>query len=56
MSGMIVCPECKGNGYLGDSKDEHKQQDCTNCKNQGEVMITDDMIWNTLQFTTGRKQ
>lgn len=56
MSGTVICPDCKGNGYLGDSKDEHKQQDCSNCKNQGELPITDDMIWATLQFTTGRKQ
>ena len=56
MSGTVICPDCKGNGYVGDSKNEDKQQDCTNCKNQGEVAITDDMIWETLQFTTGRKQ
>jgi len=56
MSGTVICPDCKGNGYVGDSKNEDKQKDCTNCKNQGEVVITDDMIWETLQFTTGRKQ
>ena len=56
MSGCVICPECKGNGYLGDSKKECEQKDCSNCKNQGEIPITDDMIWETLQFNTGRKQ
>ena len=56
MSGCVICPECKGNGYLGNSKQECEQKDCNNCKNQGEIPITDDMIWNTLQFNIGRKQ
>jgi DnaJ-class molecular chaperone len=56
MSGTVICPDCKGNGYMGDSKQECKQQNCNNCKNQGEIPITDDMIWETLQFNTGRKQ
>jgi len=56
MSGCVICPECKGNGYLGNSKQECEQKDCNNCKNQGEIPITDDMIWDTLQFNIGRKQ
>ncbi len=36
----IICPECKGNGYItinyqGDRKPHHK--DCIYCNNQGEL-------------------
>jgi len=36
----IICPECKGNGYVtvhyqGDKKPHH--EDCKYCNNQGEL-------------------
>tara|TARA_R110000824_G_scaffold142459_1_gene309529 strand:+ start:58 stop:225 length:168 start_codon:yes stop_codon:yes gene_type:complete len=55
MTGSIICPNCNGNGYVGNTKDEKQQDDCITCQNQGEIKITDDTIWNTLQFIT-RKQ
>jgi hypothetical protein len=55
MSGTIICPNCNGNGYVGNSKKEDQQDDCITCKNQGEIALTDETIWNTLQFIT-RKQ
>jgi DnaJ-class molecular chaperone len=55
MTGFMICPNCNGNGYVGNTKDEKKQDDCITCQNQGEIEITDDTIWNTLQFIT-RKQ
>jgi len=55
MSGSMICPSCKGNGYIGDSRKEDKQVDCIACNNLGEIEITDETIWNTLQFIT-RKQ
>ena len=55
MSGTIICPNCNGNGYVGNSKKENQKDDCITCKNQGEIALTDETIWNTLQFIT-RKQ
>ena len=55
MSGSVICHKCNGNGYLGNTKDERKQQDCITCKNSGEIPLTYEMIWSTLQFVT-RKQ
>jgi DnaJ-class molecular chaperone len=55
MSGSVICHKCNGNGYLGDTKNERKQQDCITCKNSGEIPLTYEMIWSTLQFVT-RKQ
>jgi DnaJ-class molecular chaperone len=52
MSGKIICPNCNGNGYVGNSKKEDQQDDCITCKNQGEIALTDETIWNTLQFIT----
>jgi hypothetical protein len=34
MSGTIICPNCNGNGYVGNSKKEDQQDDCITCKNQ----------------------
>jgi len=56
MDGYIICSKCNGNGYLGNSKEPNQQTDCKECKNQGEILITEEKIWNELQFTTGRKQ
>jgi uncharacterized Zn finger protein (UPF0148 family) len=28
MSGTIICPNCNGNGYVGNSKEEDQQDDC----------------------------
>ena len=59
MSGSMICPTCKGNGFVWVETPEPKKDrwaaDCTACKNQGEIPITDDTIWNTLQFI-GDKQ
>jgi DnaJ-class molecular chaperone len=52
MSGTIICPNCNGNGYVGNSKEENQQDDCITCKNQGKIALTDETIWNTLQFIT----
>jgi hypothetical protein len=35
MSGSVICPACKGNGYIGSSKETDTQTDCHVCKNQG---------------------
>ena len=40
----IICPECKGNGYItvyyqGEKKPHHK--DCKYCNNQGELKEKD---------------
>jgi len=56
MSNTVICPECKGNGYIGNSKDESQQNNCTQCNSQGEIIITDTTIWSTLQFNIGDKQ
>ena len=59
MSGSMICPTCKGNGFVWvkppADKKERWQADCSACNNQGEIPINDDTIWNTLQFI-GRKQ
>ena len=52
MDGRMICPTCHGNGYVGDSKQEGKQTDCKECKNQGEILITEEKIWSELQFIT----
>jgi hypothetical protein len=28
MSGSVICPACKGNGYIGSSKETDTQTDC----------------------------
>jgi DnaJ-class molecular chaperone len=50
MTNTVICPKCNGNGYLGSSKEEDQQTDCITCKSQGEILITDETIWSTLQF------
>jgi hypothetical protein len=35
MSGSVICPVCRGNGYIGSSKETDTQADCHVCKNQG---------------------
>jgi hypothetical protein len=32
MSGSVICPACKGNGYIGSSKETDTQTDCHVCK------------------------
>ena len=47
MSGKIICPKCNGNGFIYLFKhDDRKKKviDCSYCKNQGEVDITEDVI------------
>ena len=56
MSNTVICPTCHGNGYVGNSKNEAQQNNCTQCNSQGEIVITDETIWSTLQFTTGEQQ
>ena len=31
MSGSVICPACKGNGYIGSSKETDTQADCHVC-------------------------
>ena len=63
MSGSVICPDCKGNGYIGSSKQEDTQIDCHTCKSQGclDLNTTEniatyssgdvwDEIWSDLQF------
>lgn len=63
MSETVICFDCKGNGYLGDSKQEDTQTDCPTCKSQGSIDLNTaeglqmdscediwDEIWNDLQF------
>jgi DnaJ-class molecular chaperone len=37
MSGSVICPACKGNGYIGSSKETDTQTDCHTCKSQGSL-------------------
>jgi len=59
MSGSMICPTCKGNGFVWvetpEPKKDRWQADCKDCNNQGEIKITDDTIWNTLQFIGGKQ-
>jgi hypothetical protein len=45
MSGSMICPTCKGNGFVWVETPEPKKDrwaaDCTACNNQGEIPITD---------------
>jgi hypothetical protein len=63
MSGSVICPACKGNGYIGSSKETDTQTDCHTCKNQGclDLNTAEDLemdscsdvwdeIWSDLQF------
>jgi DnaJ-class molecular chaperone len=40
----MICPDCNGNGYLGSSNKPKQQEDCTSCNNQGEVIISEEML------------
>lgn len=42
--GKVVCPDCNGNGYVGGSKDEDLQKNCSKCDNQGEIKITEETL------------
>jgi DnaJ-class molecular chaperone len=63
MSGSVICPACKGNGYIGSSKETDTQTDCHTCKSQGclDLNTAEDLetyssgdvwdeIWSDLQF------
>jgi DnaJ-class molecular chaperone len=59
MSGTIICPNCNGNGYVGNSKEENQQDDCITCKNQGKIALTDETIWitrNNEKYTSSKKK
>ena len=47
--GKAICPDCNGNGYLGSSSEPDNVRDCLKCKNQGEIVITDEEINNMLK-------
>jgi DnaJ-class molecular chaperone len=59
MNGSMICPTCKGNGFVWVETPEPKKDrwatDCTACNNQGEIPITDETIWNTIQFIGGKQ-
>ena len=40
----MICPDCGGNGYLGSSLKPKEQEDCKTCNNQGEVLISEEML------------
>jgi DnaJ-class molecular chaperone len=44
MSGKMICPDCNGNGYIGNSREADLQKDCKKCDNQGEIEITEESI------------
>jgi len=53
MQGSIICPKCHGNGFVYSfSHDDRKKVpiDCEYCHNQGEVEITDDVIYDLEQI------
>jgi len=45
MNGKMICPTCKGNGFVWVETPEPKKDrwatDCTACNNQGEIEITE---------------
>jgi len=56
MSGKIICPHCNGNGFIRDEKshpDIRKQESiqCKKCNSQGEVDITEDVLWDLKNMT-----
>jgi len=40
----MICPDCNGNGYIGASNKPKEQEDCISCNNQGEVIISEEML------------
>jgi len=40
----MICPDCNGNGYIGPSNKPKEQEDCISCNNQGEVLISEEML------------
>ena len=44
MIGSFICPDCNGNGYVGSAKQPDECRDCTRCKNQGEIAITEEEL------------
>ena len=47
MSGKMICPTCKGNGFVWvdpNNKKERWAVDCKKCNNQGEIEITEESI------------
>ena len=55
----MICPTCKGNRFVWVEAPEPKKDrwaaDCNACNNQGEIPITDETIWNTIQFIGGKQ-
>ena len=47
----IICPQCKGNGYVRALLEEGREEmiaDCNRCDNQGE-------LYETRQFVSGTR-
>ncbi len=40
----MICPDCGGNGYIGPSNKPKEQENCISCNNQGEVIISEEML------------
>ena len=40
----MICPDCNGNGYIGPSNKPKEQENCISCNNQGEVIISEEML------------
>ena len=57
MSNTKICPDCNGNGYIGNSRVIDEQKDCDTCMNQGLIMVDLqwEHLWNTAQFQTEKK-
>jgi hypothetical protein len=53
MSGSVICPACKGNGYIGSSKETN--QGCLDLNTAEDLEMDScsdvwDEIWSDLQF------
>ena len=54
MSNTLVCPKCKGNGYLTIKLQREKQplhKDCKYCDNRGEISLDGKKIERYLNYT-----
>jgi len=47
--GKAICPDCNGNGFVGSAKQPDECRDCSKCKNQGEIVITEEEINKMLE-------
>jgi len=60
MQGKGICPKCNGNGYRRIWKDQHETEkvtiQCSYCKSQGEIDITEEVAKELDQFESRRKQ